>query len=200
MHAQRDEEGLHRNVGVPDHDILREQRVKPEHREREHHQAEVAHHAALGEDVARPSTRRRQTAVSAIVTIALQNAPAKNHQPNSVECHSGDSDITRSNESSEYTTPKQMHTAGASRRILGGGIRISAEVSAHRRASSPRETPRNVMLSRSSPRAPSRRGEEERHVEPGRLWRDRMPNPGEDQFAAEKQEPEQDEAGNQESR
>ncbi len=48
-----------------------------------------------------PSTRRRQTAVNAIVTIALQKAPAKNHQPNSVECHSGDSDITRSKESNE---------------------------------------------------------------------------------------------------
>src|ERR1700693_1352029 len=93
-----------------------------------------------------PSTRRRYTAVNAIVTMALQNAPAKNHQPNSVECHSGDSDITRSKASNEYTKAKQIHTAGARRRILGGGIRMSPEVAAHLRASSLRDTSRNDRL------------------------------------------------------
>src|SRR5271154_2338665 len=93
-----------------------------------------------------PSTRRRQTAVNAIVTTALQKAPAKNHHPNSVECHSGDSDITRSKASSEYTSAKQMHTAGASRRIMGGGMTMLAEVAAHWRASSPREAERNDRL------------------------------------------------------
>src|SRR5882672_9649925 len=39
-----------------------------------------------------------------------------------------------------------MHTAGASRRIFGGGIRMLFEVAAHLRASSPRETVRNDRL------------------------------------------------------
>src|SRR5580704_4737238 len=39
-----------------------------------------------------------------------------------------------------------MHTAGASRRMLGGGIRMLAEVAAHLRASSPRETETNDRL------------------------------------------------------
>ena len=51
MHAQHDEEGFHRNVGVPDDQILREQRVNPEHREREHHQPHVTHDVAFGEDI-----------------------------------------------------------------------------------------------------------------------------------------------------
>src|SRR5579863_4973930 len=93
-----------------------------------------------------PRRPRSTVAVRAIAVNALQNAPAKKYQPKSVLRHTGASDITRSNETTVYTTANKTATNGAQNLIECGGNSMSSVAIVHARASSRRETRKNANL------------------------------------------------------
>src|SRR4029077_14824462 len=53
MNSLNDKKSLDRKVAVPDHDVLREEQINPEDRERKNHFTEIVHHGRIGEEIVR---------------------------------------------------------------------------------------------------------------------------------------------------
>src|SRR5579875_2556766 len=94
--------------------------------------------------------------------------------------------MTRSKARSEYTAAYTSTSAGASRRIAGGG--------------SPREADEPERERGHDCEAEAVAGEQKRHVEPRRLGGDRVADPRKERRPPREEQPEEDEAHGDEAR